>query len=324
MSRPQRIVYENAYYHVMNHGASGRQLFHNDDDHQVFLNTVEEAHYQFNIEVHAYLLMKNHYHLLIKTPRGNLSRAMRHINGVYTQRYNRSRKMDGALFRGRYKAILVDADSYLLHLSKYIHLLPLTERIVTDLIHYPWSSYPAYVGHLDSPRWLMRDEIYRQLTTQSQESLHYHLFMNSKIFNESLMHFYSKERLSPILGDESFINQLTFNKPSIETSRGGRIIQQRLTLLEIINQVAIAFNQESHQLTAVKKGRGRKNCARKIAMYIAQKHGDYKLNEIAQAFDLKHYGSVSSAISCVAENLKTDLVLSGNIKCIVDAIHHAR
>ncbi len=85
------------------------------------------------------------FRLLIKTPQANLSRAMRHINGVYTQRYNRSNKTDGALFRGRYKSILVDSDAYLLHLSKYIHLNPIAARLVDCLEQYEWSSYSAYI-----------------------------------------------------------------------------------------------------------------------------------------------------------------------------------
>ena len=128
MSRPQRILYENAYYHVMNRGAGRCQIFHGREDREIFLQTLGEACHQFRVEIHAYCLMGNHYHLLIKTPQANLSRAMQHINGVYTQRYNRLNKTDGSLFRGRYKAILVDSDAYLLHLSKYIHLNPLSAR----------------------------------------------------------------------------------------------------------------------------------------------------------------------------------------------------
>ena len=124
MSRPQRIIYEDAWYHVMNRGAGRRKIFNDRADREIFLETLGEACHQFCIEVHAYCLMGNHYHLLLKTPQANLSRAMRHINGVYTQRYNRSNKTDGSLFRGRYQAILVDSDAYLLHLN------PKSDRMV--------------------------------------------------------------------------------------------------------------------------------------------------------------------------------------------------
>ncbi len=147
MSRPQRIEFEDAYYHVMNRGARRCDIFDDDIDRRSFLDILGEASQRFSLEVHAYCLMNNHYHLLLKTPRGNLSRIMRHINGVYTQRYNRRRKVDGSLFRGRYKAILVDSDSYLLHLSKYIHLNPLSANMVSSLEEYTWSSYLAYISH---------------------------------------------------------------------------------------------------------------------------------------------------------------------------------
>ena len=103
MSRPLRIEYEDAYYHVMNRGRSRQKIYPETACYEDFLKCLDEAHARFGIEIHAYCLMGNHYHLLIKTPRGNLSRAMRHIDGVYTQRHNRRKKVDGALFRGRYK-----------------------------------------------------------------------------------------------------------------------------------------------------------------------------------------------------------------------------
>ena len=107
MSRPLRIEYANAFYHVMNRGAGRRAIFNTEDEQELFLSLLSEAHSQYNIEVHSYCLMTNHYHLLIKPPMANLSRAMRHINGIYTQRYNRLNGTDGPLFRGCYKAILV-------------------------------------------------------------------------------------------------------------------------------------------------------------------------------------------------------------------------
>jgi putative transposase len=121
MPRPQRIEYENAFYHVMNRGRGRQTIFHSDEYFQAFLAALAEAQQRFGCVVHAYCLMSNHYHLLIETPNANLSRIMRHVNGVYTQRYNRLQQTDGSLFRGRYKVILVDQDAYLLQLSRYIH-----------------------------------------------------------------------------------------------------------------------------------------------------------------------------------------------------------
>lgn len=113
MSRPLRIVYEGAWYHVMNRGAGRRTIFHSDTYRQLFLALLGEITQTFGVEVHAYCLMDNHYHLLLHTPRANLSAAMRHLQRLYTQRHNRMEQTDGPLFRGRFKAILVDADHYL-------------------------------------------------------------------------------------------------------------------------------------------------------------------------------------------------------------------
>jgi len=128
MARPIRIEYENAYYHVMNRGRGHQAIFKNDHYYHAFIDTLSEASERFDLVVHGYCLMGNHYHLLLQTPHANLGRVMRHINGVYTQRYNRLKKTDGPLFRGRYKAILIEEDAYLLRLSRYIHRNPIETK----------------------------------------------------------------------------------------------------------------------------------------------------------------------------------------------------
>ena len=154
MSRPLRIIYPGAFYHIMNRGAGYGEIFDNDLHRQIFLELLGELHETFKVNIHAYCLMDNHYHLLLETPLANLSRAMRHLNGVYTQRYNRDTKSDGQLFRGRYKAILVDVDTYLLNVSRYIHRNPIEAGIVRKAEKYVWSSYPAYIGKVNRPSWL--------------------------------------------------------------------------------------------------------------------------------------------------------------------------
>jgi putative transposase len=319
MSRPQRILYENAYYHVMNRGAGWQMIFHDELYYEAFLRTIQEAHIQFGIEIHAYCLMGNHYHLLIKTPRGNLSRAMRHINGIYTQRYNRLTHTDGALFRGRYHAILIDSDSYLLHLSKYIHLNPLAALLVNNLEEYRWSSYPAYINQAKSPGWLIRKEVYEQITTSSEKAKYYRLFMNDGQHNEVLEKFYSKQRLTPVLGDETFISQLKLSEPSSEIPRQA-CIRKTISISNIINAVSNEFDEPYQVWGTQPKGVGRKNMAKKVAMYIAQKHGDYLLKEIAKAFGLNHYGGVSHAIHCVKNLLETDSDVAVKIHNIINRL----
>jgi REP element-mobilizing transposase RayT len=121
MSRPLRIEYPNAWHHVMNRARRGQELFIGKDDYTCFLELLQETSEIFNIKISAYCLMPTHYHLLVQTPEMNLARCMRHVNGVFTQRYNIQHKCDGTLFRGRYKSILVEEESYLLKLFRYIH-----------------------------------------------------------------------------------------------------------------------------------------------------------------------------------------------------------
>ena len=319
MTRPQRIEYEGAYYHVVNRGAGHGNIFHDDVDRRNILEIINEAFQRFGLEVHAYCLMDNHYHLLVKTPRGNLSRIMRHINGVYTQRYNRRRKTDGALFRGRYKAILIDSDAYLLHLSKYIHLNPLSANMVSSLEEYRWSSYLAYVGEAIPEDWLCQLEVYGQVSGSSEGVGAYRAFMNNQEISQFVVDFYSKERLLPVLGEDAFISGLKLTQSTEETPRQDRV-NHRPVLESIFSAVSDVFDVPVDRLLALKKGRGQKNMPRKVAMYVAQKYGDYRLNEIAKAFGLSHYGGVSSAIHALSEELKTNDNLLREINIIINRL----
>ena len=132
MARPLRIEFAGALYHVTSRGDRREDIYLDDGDRQLFLEVLEAVCERFNWEVHAYCLMSNHYHLLVETPDGNLSRGMRHLNGVYTQRFNRRHKKVGHVFQGRYKAILVQKENYLLELSRYIVLNPVRAGMVRE------------------------------------------------------------------------------------------------------------------------------------------------------------------------------------------------
>src|SRR3989338_9593536 len=154
MARPLRIEYPGAFYHVMNRALNRQDIYLIDQDYQVFLETLKETSKLFSTRIVSYCLMPNHYHLLLQTPKANLSRTMRHLNGVYTQRFNRVHKKDGPLFRGRYKAILVQEDEYLTHLIRYIHLNPVQANLVSNLSKFPWTSHKDYLKGQDQSPWL--------------------------------------------------------------------------------------------------------------------------------------------------------------------------
>ncbi|MBW6475921.1 MAG: transposase [Chromatiales bacterium] len=163
MARPLRIEFPGALYHVTSRGNARAPVFLGDDDRTGFLKRLHETVERYHWLCHAYCLMDNHYHLLIETPEPNLSLGMRQLNGVYTQSFNRQHGRVGHLFQGRYKAILVDKDSYFLELARYIVLNPVRAGMVDDASEYPWSSYLATAGKQFAPAWLSYQAIHAQL-----------------------------------------------------------------------------------------------------------------------------------------------------------------
>jgi len=154
MARPIRLEFPGAIYHVTTRGNGGENIFIDDQDRLQFLTVLGEVVSRAGWIVHAYVLMDNHYHLLIETPNGNLSRGMRQLNGVYTQRFNSCHGGGGRVFQGRFKAILVERDGALLELCRYVVLNPLRLKAVKNISRYRWSSYRATAGEVQSPAWL--------------------------------------------------------------------------------------------------------------------------------------------------------------------------
>jgi len=171
MARPLRIEYPGAWYHVMNRGRRREEIFHQDGDYEMFLYLLGKCFDLFELEIHAYALMPNHYHLLVRTPRGNLSRAMRHLDGVYTQMWNRRYGHDGAVFRGRYKSILVDADTYVMELVRYIHQNPWKAGLEKGVGESRWTSHGRYLKQQNRPRWLQREFVLRYFGRHEKEAV---------------------------------------------------------------------------------------------------------------------------------------------------------
>jgi putative transposase len=154
MSRPLRIEFPGAVYHVTSRGDRREPIYRDDIDRMAHLDVIAQAMDRFDAQVLAYCLMGNHYHLVLYTRLGNLSRVMRHINGVYTQTFNRRHGLVGHLLQGRFKAILVDRDAYLLALCRYVERNPVAASLVAMPGDWPWSSYRAHVGAQTTPPWL--------------------------------------------------------------------------------------------------------------------------------------------------------------------------
>ena len=157
MARQLRIEYAGAVYHVTSRGNEGRSIFPDETDRISFLDILSEAAEKYRWICHAYCLMDNHYHLLLETPEGNLSKGMKHLNGVYTQVFNKKNKRVGHLFQGRYKAILVEKESHLLEVARYVVLNPVRAKMVEHPSKWKWSSYKATAGFCKKPDYLTVD-----------------------------------------------------------------------------------------------------------------------------------------------------------------------
>ncbi len=154
MARPLRLEYAGALYHITSRGDRREDIYLDDEDRAAWIEVLTTTCERFNWVVHAYCQMSNHYHLLVETVDGNLSRGMRQLNGIYTTKFNRRHKMVGHLFQGRYKSILVQKGDHLLELSRYVVLNPLRAGMVDRLEDWFWSSYPAVIGRQTVPEWL--------------------------------------------------------------------------------------------------------------------------------------------------------------------------
>jgi REP element-mobilizing transposase RayT len=220
MARPLRIEYPGAAYHVMARGNQGGAIFKDDRDRKRFLETLAEACAKTGWQIDAYVLMGNHYHLLVATPGGNLVAGMKWLQGTYTQRYNRRHQIFGHLFQGRYKAVVVDAQdaNYLQVVSTYIHLNPARSGLVgpgrAALKRYRWSSYPWYLSP-QCPVWLRREVVLGSLGLRPGDRRGYAAYLEGRVLElgreagrEACERSWQAIRRGWYLGNESFLEKL--------------------------------------------------------------------------------------------------------------------
>ncbi|HET7370585.1 MAG TPA: transposase [Gammaproteobacteria bacterium] len=294
MARPLRVEFSGAWYHVMNRGAGRQDIFRADHQREYFLSLLAATAERFNAEWHAYCLMSNHYHLMIRTPDGNLQRIMRHVNGLYTQYYNRTERRDGPLFRGRYKAVLVDAEHYWLCLSRYIHRNPLEAGITECLETYRWSSYRPYIGRSPVGEWLTTSYVLNAIGKRNVRE-RYARYVAGDVDSE-LAEFYGSGRIAPILGDDEFkTRMLDGRSPDIDTPelKGARV---KPSVDEIIDVTRRHFNVSVSEVMQSRRGRTSVSPARGVAMYLCQEIGMMTLAQIAETFDLASYASAGASI----------------------------
>lgn len=206
MARPLRIEYDGALYHITSRGNARKPIYKDDEDRKIFLDTLNNVKNKYNWICHAYCLMRNHYHLIIETPDGNLANGMRQLNGVYTQTYNRRHHSVGHIFQGRYKAILIQKESHLLEVSRYVVLNPVRAKAAEKPGEWKWSSYRGTSGMTKPHPGLTTDWLLGQFSTKrGQAEKKYREFVESGIGGERI---WDKVKGQSILGNDEFVEGL--------------------------------------------------------------------------------------------------------------------
>jgi REP element-mobilizing transposase RayT len=206
MARPLRVEYPGAVYHVTSRGNERKPVFKDKKDRNLFLETIEKANKRYNFICHAYCLMDNHYHLILETPDGNLSKGMKYLNGVYSQKFNVRHKRVGHVFQGRYKAILVQKESHLLEVIRYVVLNPVRADIAKKPGDWRWSSYNATAGKgkqhpCTKVDWILAQFGVKRRTAEKK----YMEFVNAGIGQNDI---WKQVQGQCLLGEDDFIDSL--------------------------------------------------------------------------------------------------------------------
>jgi REP element-mobilizing transposase RayT len=296
MARPLRIEYQGAHHHVTTRGNERKAIFRDDQDRERFLELLGRTVEQFDVRLHAYVLMDNHYHLLIETRRAGLNQAMRYLNGVYTQAFNRRHKRVGHLFQGRYKAILVEEEPYLLELSRYIHLNPWRVKQSIDPIKYPWSSLGSYVGTRAVPGWLTVKEVLSQFGSTGKRG--YREFVTEGV-KEGIGTPWEDVRGQAVLGSEDFIERVVSKHVGRKGNKAE--VARRRELAGVRPQAILLAVERYFKLQPGEiKGRQQKYTeARYVASYVMRRHGMMGLREIGERVGL-HLSAVGNAVTRVS------------------------
>lgn len=274
MARPLRIEFAGALYHVTSRGDGQEDIYLDDIDREIYLAVLSDVQSRFNWTIHAYCLMDNHYHLLIETPDSNLAKGMRHLNGVYTQRFNRHHKRVGHVFQGRYKAILVQKENYLLELSRYIVLNPVRAHMVRSAKDWPWSSYRATAGLSVNNKWLTTNWILSAFSRRKRDAVQrYRLFVRE---GRNQPKPWKQLKNQIYLGDDNFVDEMQCNiSPDIDLSEIPSSQKRKVAK-------PLAYYEKKYR-------------DRNTGITKAYESGGYSLKEIGDYYRL-HYSRVSRIV----------------------------
>ncbi len=314
MARPLRIQYSGAVYHIMARGSRGQRIFADVQDRKRFLETLEEACQRTGWRIHAYVLMGNHYHLLVETPEGNLVAGMKWLQSAYTQRYNSRHKVFGHLFQGRYKAVIVDGQEpmYFQVVSTYIHLNPARAGLIRigeeRLKSYQWSSYPWYLNRAgNKPEWLDCARVMGSLSLVEKDCRGYEAYMEGRVLElaskagrKELNEQWKELRRGWYVGEESFAEKL---REGLKKAMQGRRRESHSGLAKVAHDRAAAEQRLKQALEILGLDERfleqmAKGCAEKVVLaWWLRENTTVTLRWVAERLGMGHYTRVTKAIS---------------------------
>jgi len=305
MARKPRIHMPGGYYHVMLRGNGGDDIFFSDADRCHFYLLMQEGVERFGHRVHAFCLMSNHVHLLIQVSEIPLSRIMQNLSFRYTRWINKRQRRTGHLFQGRFKAILVDADSYLLELVRYIHLNPVRAGVVGHISEYPWSSHAAYAGS-ERLAWLTSGTVLARFSARrNMARARYAEFMAQGVGESYRADFHGGASDARVLGDDAFAEKALTAKEHLKP---------KLDLGECIETVCRHYDLQASELAARHRMR-RPAEARSVVAWLVMKHGGMRLSAVAN-----HFGRDVATLSTSIRRLETKMKESDALRTMVERI----
>lgn len=305
MGRAWRIEYEGALYHLMSRGNDGQHIYLNNADRNLFLKTVSEMSERFKLDILAYVLMSNHYHLLVRTRRANLKKAMQWFGTTYTRRFNNRNSKSGHLFQGRYKSLLVQNDAYVMQLSCYIHRNPLRAGIVNRLIDYQWSSYPVYAYAKKGPDWLSTEVIWSYFKGPNKH----------KQYREKVQRYAEEEKRlledihhGMILGAKTFVNRI--RKQFLPDIPHQDLPQQKqlakdIKLDDLLKKYANIVQIDIDKCIPAKRLHGKDKYKRDLIVYLLWNTGLMTNEKLGQLFNMS-YSAISHCAKTFQEKMNKD------------------
>lgn len=316
MARQLRIEYKGAFYHITSRGNQREKIYWDDKDREEFKKILKRTKEIYSYFLHAYVLIDNHYHLLIETPHANIKQIMHNINTSYTVYVNRRHKRFGHLFQGRYQAFIVDKESYLLELGRYIHLNPVRAGVVSMPEDYRWSSYREYL-QIDRQQVITNtdDTLYSFSRKRAVAVKKYQEFMNARISGESPL----KDAVGSILGDETFRNRVIWYLKGIPDKTEIpelKKIETKHNIEDIVKEIAKYYRVEEDDLLKRRKATERQ---RKIAMYLCKRLSGKRNIEVGGKFGVT-LQAISNAIRDIERKSDRDRKLNNEINLIKRSI----